>query len=112
MRNLIGIFRDEFIEFCNFTRPATHIIRNSTLSHEARCFLFLIRFCQDLSIHVLGAFFRVSHVTAMNYYDDILFWLLMNDPNVPCIWNDETATEEEIEALLTRIQEAQSEGIR
>ena len=82
------------------------------LTHEARVFLFLYRFTQDVSTNVTGALFRISHQTAMKIFDDVLFFLLMCDPHVPRVWNDETATEADIHALLVRIRDSQSAGIR
>ena len=114
LRDLIGIFPHEFAEFCTMTRPASLQLSDTraALSHEARAFLFLLRFCQDFPIQVLGAFFKISCPTAMKAYDDILFYLLYFDPHIPRVWNDATASNEDIEALLLRIKENQSPGIR
>ena len=111
MRVLIGIFKEEFVEFCNEMRPASQNIR-SVLSHEARVFLFLYRYVQDCSTYVLGALFRISKQTAMKVYDDMMMFCLYHDPYLPRVWNDATASEADIEALLTRIQQTQSPGVR
>ena len=65
-----------------------------------------------MSTELLGAMFKISPKTAMKVYDDILFFLLMHDPNIPRIWNDRTATDQDIEDLLRNIIDQQSEGIR
>ena len=111
MRTMIGIFQHEFIRFCTWTQPASSSVR-SVLSHEARIFLYCLRLVQDLSMEVLGALFDISNKTAMKVYDDVLWFLLFNDPNIPRLWNDATATQEDIRTLLRRIQEGQSEGVR
>ena len=111
MKSLAGIDRQEFLDFCDFTKPASangHYI----LSHESRVLLFLYRFVQDASADVLGALFGISRKAAMRNYDDILFWLFGNCPYIPRVWNDTTATMQEITALLRQIQQNQSLGIK
>ena len=111
MRIMIGIFKHEFIDFCTFTQPVSRRIK-CFLSHEARIFLFLYRYVHDVSASVLGVLFQISRNTAMNIFNDILYYLLYHDPLIPKVWNDETATDEEIEQFLLEIQEAQSPAIR
>ena len=111
MQKLIGIFKHEFLDFCTITAPASQNVR-CVLSHKSRVFLFLYRMTQDASTHVLGALFKINHVTAMKVFDDILFYLLIHDPHIPRVWNDSTATEADIEELLVKIRDSQSPGIR
>ena len=111
MRVMIGIFRGEFIQFCNEMRPASNCVR-SVLSHEARVFLFLYRYVQDCSTYVLGALFKISNKSAMKVYDDMMMYCLYNDPYLPRIYDDATASEADIEALLTGIMQNQSPGVR
>ena len=111
LRVLIGIFRQEFVEFCVFTRPATQH-RRSSLTHESHTFLFLFRYVQDASCEVLGALFGISADSAMRYYDDVLYFLIYHDPYIPRIWNDATASIQDIESLLRDVQQRQSPGIR
>ena len=111
LRVLIGIFRSEFTEFCEFARPAS-ANRRSILSHESRVFLFLFRYVHGISTELLGTMFKISADTAMKVYDAVLFFLLMHDENIPRIWNDRSATEQDIEDLLRNIIDQQSEGIR
>ena len=111
MRSLIRISKNQFIEICNFTveaSPTSPIL----LSHESRVFLFLYRMAHKTSIHHLASLFDISPKAAKKVYDDVLFFLLMNDPHIPCIWNDETATENEVESFLQQLRDRQSPGIK
>ena len=109
-RVLIRINQQEFDLFCNFTAPAS---RHSTvLSHESRAFLFLYRIAHNTSKEVLGALFRVSPNTAMRAYNDMLFFLLMNDSYIPSMWNRANVTEQELQGFLIQLRNIQSAGIR
>ena len=108
MRTLVKIWKPEFIDFCNFCRPATRIHR--VLSHESRVFLFLFRLTHGTSNHVLGAFFNISPKTVMTIYNEILFYLFMFDPHIPCY--DDSMTDEELESLLLGVRNRQSPAIR
>ena len=99
MRTLIKIWKHEFINWCEFTRPATR--RQCVLTAESRTFLYLYRITHDVSQEVLGALFGVSPKTAMKAYNDVLFFLLMSDHNIPS--HDHTMTNLELESLLLQL---------
>ena len=108
MLTLIKMEKEKFIEYCEFSRPATR--NNCTLSHESRVFLFLYRFVHDTSGRVLGALFNIDSQVAIRTYNDILFYMFMFDPHIPCF--DNTMTNEELESLLISLRNQQSPGIR
>ena len=110
LRTLIRIHKREFEQFCIMTAPATQ--NRTALSHDSRAFLFLYRLCQGASADVLGALFRVSPNTAMRAYKDVLFYLFMNDNNIPTTWNNGNLSEQELTEFLTNLRNAQSPSIR
>ena len=111
LRILVGITKEEFIEFCRYTAPASPT-RNVKVSHESRVFLFLYRYKQGASCDVLSVLFEISRQSCMTIFNDVLFYLFYHDPHIPRMWNDETATSHDIEVFLREVAERQSPSIR
>ena len=110
LRQQIKIFPDEFHQLCDFCVAATG--NNTTLTHEARVYLFKYRLVHHTSYADLGVMFDVDEDTAKNSYEDILMYFFNFCSFMPNIWNDVNATEVEIENLLRSIKERQSPAIR
>ena len=79
---------------------------------QARVLLFLIRFTSGKAFADIALDFDIDEDTAKNTYQDILMYMLMHDPNLPTIWDDSTATEDEIENFLLNLKNQQSPGIK
>lgn len=75
-------------------------------------FLFLHRFVSGKAFADLALDFEIDQQTAADTYKDILMYLLMFCPHIPTIWDDENATEQDIEQLLFSIRNSQSPGVR
>ena len=74
-------------------------------------FLFLHRFATGKAFADLALDFDIDQDTAKNTYVDVAMYVIMHDPYVPTIWDDETATDEEIGGLLQAIKNRQSPAI-
>ena len=109
MRDKIKMFPHEFEQFCAELGGATR--PNSILPHRARVFLFLYRVCQDKTYSELAFDFLVSKNTAMKAYEDVLMYIVMKSDHLPVIFNDDTATDEEIEGFLYNARNRLSPGI-
>ena len=75
-------------------------------------FLFLHRFATGKAFADLALDFDIDQDTAKDTHSDIMMFMLMHDPYMPTIWDDETATEREIEELLRGIKNRQSPVIQ
>ena len=97
-------------EFClSLANASTQNARND---HEAKCFLFLIKMAGNPPFQDLASDFMITKTTACRWFLDVLFAHFLTCPHVPSLFNDENATEAEIDSLLESVRDAESPYIK
>ena len=75
-------------------------------------FLYLHRMVTGKSFAELALDFDIDPSTAERTFKDILMYQVMFSAYIPTVWDDQNATDEEIESHLEAISDSQSPGIK
>ena len=111
IRVKIRMNRDEFLEeFCPSLVCATS--QDARRDHESKCFLFMVKMSSNPSFKDLSADFMINKTTAQRWFLDILIAYFLTNGFIPAIFNDEAATDAELDSLLESVRDSQSPYIK
>ena len=115
IQEITKLTREQFFQLCRDTEEASQYSGRGPrlqLRHEARVLLFFLREVKSLSFRYIAGRFLTSRKVATTSFLDILFFIFLRHPSVPCLWNDPNLISTQMNNILESLTAALSPAKR
>ena len=115
IQEITKLSRTQFFQLCRETEEASRYSGHGPrlqLSHQSRVLVFFLREVKKVSFRYIGGRFQTSRKVVTTSFLDILFFIFLRHPCIPCLWNDTNMTASKLNDILDSLTAALSPAKR
>ena len=103
IQEITKLTRSQFYQLCRETGEASRYSGHGPklqLRHQSRVLIFFLREVKNLSFRYIAGRFLTSRKVVTRSFLDILFFIFLRHPCIPCLWNDVNMTDIKLRGIL------------
>jgi hypothetical protein len=115
IQEITKLTRAQFFQLCSETKPASEYSGRGPrlqLCHESRVLVFFLRAVKNVSFRYIEGRFLHSRKVITRSYLDVLFFIFLRHPCIPCLWNDSGMSSDRMNVILENFISAVTPGKR